>query len=165
MRARTPIAALTLSAAGLVALVMHEGYTDKAVQPLPGDKWTQGFGSTEREDGSPVKPGDRTTPPQALRRALADIETRERSLRRCIHVELYQHEYDVYVDFAYNVGVSRFCASTMAAKINARDYAGACAEFDRWYVFQGRDCRDPANRCRGLVERRGKQRAGCEGRG
>ena len=158
-RRRTSIAALVLSAAGLVGIVVHEGYTDRAVVPVPGDVPTIGFGTTEG-----VKIGDKTTPPVALERALRDVTKFEGAVKRCVHVPLTQDEYDVYVDQAYNVGASAFCNSTMVNKLNAEDYAGACAEFDRWYKFQGKDCRNRANKCYGLVERRAQSRAKCEGR-
>lgn len=48
---RIAIGALALSAAALVGLAQREGYTDRAVQPLPGDKWTNGFGSTTNDAG------------------------------------------------------------------------------------------------------------------
>ena len=63
--ARITIAALALSAAGLVGLVQYEGYTDRAVIPVPGDVPTIGFGTTEG-----VSMGDRTTP-HALRHSFA----------------------------------------------------------------------------------------------
>lgn len=159
MKARIAVAALSLSAAGLVSIALHEGYTDRAVQPLPGDKPTIGFGTTEG-----VKMGDRITPPQALARALSDVQKFEGALKRCIRVPMHQHEYDAFLSFSYNVGSSAFCNSTMARKLNAGDYGGACAEFSRWTFFQGKDCRDPAHRCGGLVERRAEERAKCEGK-
>jgi lysozyme len=146
-----------------VGIVAHEGYTDRAVRPLPGDVPTVGFGSTTRPDGAPVRLGDTTTPPQALARALADVQRFEGALRRCVTVPLHQHEYDSFLSLAYNVGDAAFCRSTLVRRLNAGDYAGACAEFDRWTYFQGRDCRDPANRCTGLAKRRAEERAKCEG--
>ena len=164
MKVRTAVGALSLSAAGLVGIVLHEGYTDRPVQPLPGDKATIGFGTTTRPDGSPVQPGDRITPPQALARALADVQKFDGALKRCVTVPLHQHEYDAFLSFAYNVGERGFCNSTMVRRLNAGDYVGACAEFSRWTFFQGKDCRDPANRCGGLVQRRAEERAKCEGK-
>ena len=52
---RRAVAALTLSAAALVGIVLHEGYTDRAVIPVKGDVPTIGFGTT-----SGVKIGDTT---------------------------------------------------------------------------------------------------------
>ena len=159
MKARIAVAALSLSAAGLVSIALHEGYTDRAVQPLPGDKPTIGFGTTEG-----VKMGDRITPPQALARALSDVQKFEGALKQCVKVPMHQHEYDAFLSFSYNVGAGKFCGSTMARKLNAGDYGGACAEFSRWTLFQGKDCRDPAHKCGGLVERRADERAKCEGK-
>lgn len=161
---RRAVAGLVLSGAGLVSIALHEGYTDRAVRPLPTDVPTVGFGTTTRADGSPVQMGDTTTPAQALARALADVQRFEGALRQCVRVPLHQHEYDAFLSFAYNVGAGKFCGSTLVRKVNAGDYAGACAEFDRWVFFQGKDCRDPVNRCGGLVERRADERAKCEGK-
>ena len=158
MKGRLAVGSLVLSAAGLVGLVVQEGYTDRAVQPLPGDKWTVGFGTT-----GGVKPGDSTTPPKALERALRDIQQFEGALKSCVTAPLTQTEFDVYLDFSYNVGSAAFCGSTMVRKLNAGDYAGACAEFDRWMMFQGKDCRIRSNKCYGLVERRAEARAKCLG--
>ena len=58
-----------VSAAALVGIVLHEGYTDRAVIPVKGDVPTIGFGTT-----TGVKLGDTTTPPKALARALTDVQ-------------------------------------------------------------------------------------------
>lgn len=151
--ARISVAALSLSATGLVAITSYEGYTNKAVIPIPGDVPTLGFGTTKG-----VRMGDSITPPVALRRALDELQTDyESGVKRCVHVPLYQHEYDAYASLAYNVGVTAFCNSTLVKKANAEDYAGACAEFDRWIYAGGRVVP-------GLVNRRKKERAMCEGR-
>lgn len=133
MTNRVLLASLTLSAAALVGLVVHEGYTDVAVQPLPGDKWTNGFGTTEG-----VKPGDRTTPVKALARALQDVQKFEGALKQCVKVPLHQHEYDAYVSLSYNIGSTAFCSSTLVRKLNAEDYEGACREILRWDKFKGK---------------------------
>jgi len=162
-RIRVAASGLALSAAALVGLALNEGYTTTAVQPLPGDKWTNGFGSTTNDAGQPLKPGEATTPQQALARKLRDVQAFEGALRRCVTVPLYQYEFDAYIRVSYNIGSRAFCSSTMVRKLNAGDYAGACAEIYRWTMFQGRDCKDPANRCAGLARRRAEERAMCEG--
>lgn len=146
-RPRILLATLALSAAGFVGIAMNEGYTDKAVIPIPGDVPTLGFGTTEG-----VKMGDHTTPPKALARALTDVGKYEGALHRCVHVPLHQYEYDAYVDLAYNIGATKFCGSTLVKKLNALDYAGACAEISRWV-------KQPE-----LAARRARTRALCEGR-
>ena len=157
---RLSIAALALSAAGFVGIALNEGYSDKAITPVPGDVPTIGFGTTEG-----VKPGDTTTPPKALARALQDVSKYEGAIKRCVTVPLHQYEYDSYVDLAYNVGPGAFCGSTLVKKLNAEDYPGACAEILRWRFYQGRDCSAPENKrlCGGLWTRRQQENARCKG--
>ena len=149
---RTFIGALALSAAGLIALVAHEGYTDKAVVPVPGDRPTVGFGSTFNPDGSPVKMGDTVTPQKALRMTLAHVGKDELNLKRCVTGELSQAEYDLLVDFAYWRGSGGACRSEVVQAINRRDYLAQCEAYLNLDSRRaaGKDCKDPANRCRGV---------------
>lgn len=148
---RMMAAALSLSAAGLVGLVGYEGYTDRAVIPIPGDVPTLGFGTTEG-----VRMGDTTTPDKALARALTDVQAFEGALKECVKVPLHQHEYDVYVSLAYNIGPGAFCGSTLVKKLNAGDYVGACEQIPMWRKAGGKVIP-------GLVKRRAKERAECLG--
>lgn len=148
---RTQLASLTLSAAALVGIALHEGYRDNAYIPVPGDVPTIGFGTT---DG--VKLGDRTTPPQALARALQDVQKFEGALKQCVTVPLHQHEYDAYISLSYNIGSGAFCGSTLVRKLNAGDYAGACKEILRWDKFKGKPLR-------GLTLRRQQEYRLCTG--
>lgn len=159
---RAGILTLALSAAGFVGIAINEGYSDRAIIPVPGDVPTIGFGSTEG-----VRPGDTTTPPKALARALQDVSKYESALKGCIRVPLHQYEYDAYVDLAYNVGPGAFCGSTLVKRLNAEDYAGACAEILRWRYYQGRDCAAPENKrlCGGLLTRRQQENQKCLGAG
>lgn len=133
---RVKIAGLSLSAIALVGIALHEGYSDRAYTPVPGDVPTIGFGTTEG-----VKPGDTITPPKALQRALQDVQKYEGALKRCVKVPLHQHEYDAYISLSYNIGPTAFCNSTLVRKLNAEDYAGACAEILRWDKFKGQPLR------------------------
>lgn len=143
--------AVGLSAIGLVAILMHEGYSEKAITPVPGDVPTIGFGTTEG-----VKMGDRITPPKAVARALTDVQKFEGALRKCVKVPLSQGEYDAYVNLAYNIGPKAFCNSTLVVKLNAQDYAGACTEILKWDKFQGKPLR-------GLTLRRQEEYRMCTG--
>ena len=149
---RLAVALLALSAAGLIGLVSHEGYTDKAVIPIPGDRPTMGFGSTFNPDGTPVKMGDSTTPQKALRMTLAHIGKDELQLKRCVTGALSQVEYDTLVDFAYWRGSGGACRSEVVQAINRGDYAASCAAYLALDSRRaaGKDCKDPANRCRGV---------------
>lgn len=131
-KSRMAISVLTLSAAALVGIVAHEGYSDSAYTPVPGDVLTIGFGTTEG-----VKLGDKITPTKALERALKDVNKFEGAVRQCVTVPLHQHEYDAYISLSYNIGARAFCASTLVKKLNGGDYEGACAEILRWDKFKG----------------------------
>ena len=150
-KARVVVAALALSASAFVGLLTAEGYRGEAYIPIKGDVPTIGFGTTEG-----VKLGDKITPVQALGRAVADVEKFEGAVRQCVKVPLYQHEYDAYISFSYNVGASAFCRSTLVKKLNQSDYEGACKELLRWDMAGGR-------RIEGLTKRRQKEYRQCTG--
>mgnify|MGYP006355188015 FL=1 len=75
----------------------------------------------------------------------------------CVTRPLQQHESAAFLSFAFNVGVSNFCKSTLARKANAGDMTGACAELSKWTLSKGRELP-------GLVARRAAERRLCEGR-
>lgn len=151
-RQRIAVTLLTLSAAGLVGIVSHEGYTDKAIVPVPGDRWTVGFGSTFNPDGTPVKMGDTVTPQRALRMSMAHIDKDEAGLKRCVTGQLSQTEYDILVDFAYWRGTGGTCRSEVVQHINAGRYADACAAYLNLDSRRatGKDCAQPGSGCRGV---------------
>lgn len=151
MRQRVTLAALTLSAAGLVGIAVHEGYRSDAYIPVPGDVPTIGFGTTQG-----VRMGDTITPTAALQRKLDDVRKFEGALKQCVRVPLHQHEYDAYVSLSYNIGSGAFCGSTLVRLLNAGDYAGACDQILRWDRFQGRALP-------GLTARRQAEHRQCKG--
>lgn len=167
---RTAIVALTLSASAFVSLVTSEGWSDKAIIPVPGDVWTIGFGTT---DG--VKKGDKIDPITAVVRAQRDVTKFESEIKKCVTAPLYQHEYDAYTEFAYNIGGAKFCSSSIPAKINAGQYEEACKtllEFTCGPAIEatrakpGQPCyskRKPMRQLPGLVKRRQKEYKTCTG--
>ena len=151
MKRRLAVAALSLSAAGLVGIANFEGFSEKAYIPVAGDVPTIGFGSTEG-----VKMGDTITVPKALERLHRDTDKAESAIGRCVTVPLSQGEYDAFASFAFNVGAEAFCSSTLVKRLNAGDYAGACQELKRWVYVDGR-------RVQGLVNRREAEYRMCMG--
>lgn len=149
MYKRSEVTALTLSAAALVAIVMHEGYRETAYIPVAGDVPTIGFGTTQG-----VKPGDKITPPVALQRALNDAERFQGALKQCVKVPLTQNEYDAYISLSYNIGPTAFCGSTLVKKLNAGYYPEACAEILKWDKFKGKPLA-------GLTKRRQEEYTKC----
>lgn len=125
-KTRITVAALAVSAAALVGIATHEGYRGEAYRDAAGIP-TIGYGET-----AGVKMGDKTTPERALVQLLESTEKHADAIRQCIHVPLYQHEFDAYISLAYNIGTGAFCRSTLVKKLNAKDYARACEEIKRW---------------------------------
>lgn len=162
---RMAVAALSLSAAGLVGIVLHEGYSDVAIIPTKGDRPTVGFGSTFREDGSSVQMGDRITPPRAVARTAAHIAKDESGLKRCVTAPMSQVEYDILVDFSYQYGVAATCRSSMVRFTNDGLYREACDAYALYKRSQGRDCSQPEHwgpgGCKGVWLRNMERRTKC----
>lgn len=172
-KTRTAIAALALSATGLVYIAQREGYSERAYpDPVHGAAVpTVGFGTT-----GGIKAGDTLPPVRALIRLRADASDYELALKRCLGVPLYQYEFDAFVGLAYNVGAAAVCKnnertgpSTIVRQLQTFDYAGACNAillYDRaGPVNKPQDrCSHPDNRtCRGVWADRQHLQAMCLG--
>ena len=171
---RIAIAALALSATGLVYVAQREGYSEKAYpDPVHGTKVaTVGFGTT-----GGVKMGDTLPPVRALVRLRADASEKELALKRCMgDVVLYQREWDAFVGLSHNTGTTPVCKnndrtgpSTIVSRLQAGDHKGACEAillYDRaGPVNKPQDrCSHPDNRtCRGVWTDRQHLRSMCLG--
>lgn len=171
---RIAVAALALSATGLVYIAQREGYSEQAYpDPVHGTKVaTAGFGST-----AGIRMGDTLPPVRALVRLRADAAEHEVALRRCFgDVALYPHEWDAFVGLAHNAGATAVCKngdrtgpSTIVRRLQAGDYPGACNAillYDRaGPVNRPQDrCSHPDNRtCRGVWTDRQRLQAMCLG--
>lgn len=87
----------------------------------------------------------------------ADMWKHDAEMMACIKVPLTDGQRAAFLSFSFNVGTGAFCGSTLARKLNAGDYAGACAELSKWVYAGGKAYP-------GLVRRREAERALCEGR-
>ena len=163
MKTRIAAALLSLSAMGLIAIVSDEGYVSQAMIPTQGDRPTIGFGSTFHTDGKPVKLGQTTTPVNALVTAQAHISREEEAFRRSLPgAQLSQAEYDIYVDFVYQYGMSNWNSSTMRKQILAGNYPAACNALLMWKRAAGYDCSTPGNtRCPGVWTRQVARHSKC----
>lgn len=129
---RMSVGALGISASLLVSIALNEGYRGEAYKDAVGVP-TVGYGETK---GVSMK--SKTSPDRALVQLLSSANRHADDIRQCISVPLYQHEFDAYVSLAYNIGAKNFCHSTLARKLNAKDYAGACTEIRRWNKAGGK---------------------------
>ena len=162
-KGRIIVAALSLSAMGLVGLALDENYVGQAMIPTKGDVPTLGFGSTTHADGRPVRLGDTTTPAKALARTLAYIQVDEADMRKTLEgVALHQAEYDVYIDWRYQYGATAWRNSSMLRELRAGHYPAACQALLKYRFSGGYDCSTPGNRvCAGVWTRQLKRHAAC----
>lgn len=149
------VAALTLSAVGLVGIAGWETYRGEAYYATPHEREvgisTIGWGSTEG-----VKPTDRTTPDRALVRLVQTTSAFEEQLKACLNpgAEITQGQWDALVSWAFNIGTGAACKSTLVRKLNAGQEW--CRELLRWD-------RQAGQVLPGLTKRRQKEYQQCVG--
>jgi len=102
-----------------------------------------------------VKLGQRATTEQCK----AMLETRVvedfiPAVEKCISRPMPPEREAAFVSFAYNVGVARFCASSIALRYNVGDEQGACDALLQYVYAHG-------IKLPGLVKRREEERALC----
>lgn len=105
-------------------------------------------------DDQTMKPGRKFTAEEC--RAMLDEDLlRHADALDCIKQPMTDPQKAAFLSFAFNVGQSKFCASTLVRKANEGDMAGACAELSRWTYAGGQQLP-------GLVKRRQAERELCE---
>lgn len=137
-----------LSAAGLIAIAVFEGFSSAPYKDT-GGVWTNGFGNTHNAQKK-----------VSVQEALTDLKkntiSAENAVNRCITQEMPQRHFDAFVSLTYNIGNQAFCKSTLVRKYNAGDTYGACRQILRWVYVKGR-------RVQGLANRRQKEYLTCVG--
>lgn len=162
MKARYPVAVLSLSAAAIVSLWSEEGWMETAAVPTKNDRCTNGFGSTFKEDGSEVLCGEKIDPVRAAKRSLIHITKDETKLKQCIKGEMTKDEYDRILNFSYQYGTDATCKSSMVKHINAGQYAKACEAYLLYKYSGGFDCSTPNNKvCSGVWKRSLERKESC----
>ena len=142
---------MQISKAGLDLIKQFEGLYLKAYR-CPAGVPTIGYGHT-----AGVAMGQTITQQQADDYLRRDVRQFERAVARLVTVPLTQGQFDALVSFAFNLGEGALAQSTLLRLLNAGDYAGAAAQFDRWNKAGGRVLP-------GLVRRRAAERALFEAR-
>lgn len=144
---RVAVALLTLSASGFGTWKAHEAFRPSPYIPTAGDVPTIGYGSTHYGNGVRVKLDDPPlTEDQAARLARSLLSYDEQLFRASLPgVELYQHEYDAYVDFIGQYGIGNWYTSSMRRNLRAGQYRAACDSLLLWRRQGGRDCSLPEN--------------------
>lgn len=120
---------MNISDQGLELIKDREGCVLKPYRDSVG-VWTDGVGNTVG-----VIPGG---PPITMEKAMADLrrnlEVAAAAIEQNVIVSLEPHQREALLSFIFNVGVAAFVHSTLLRLLNAGDYAGAAAQFDRWHI-------------------------------
>ena len=98
-----------------------QAYMDSAGVP------TLGYGHTHG-----VTLGMTCTQDEAEQWLQQDIQVAAQAVNGMVTVALTQPEFDALVDFAFNLGTGNLQKSTLLRLLNAGDYKGAAAEFEKW---------------------------------
>lgn len=151
MSNRALIAKIGAAAAALVVstVAFYEGKVNRTyVDPV--GVLTSCYGHT----GPELRKGQVFTDEQCLAQLQTDLVKHATALE-CIKHPLTDGQRAAFVSFAFNVGNSAFCGSTLVRKANVGDIEGACAELSRWTYAGGKQLP-------GLVKRRTAERKQCE---
>ena len=145
LRTRTATTLLALSAAGVGAIVVHEGMQKTAYRDPVGIV-TVCAGHTKT-----AKLGQVKTDAQCAELLRQDTAEAQEVVRTLVKVKLTQEQFDALVSFVFNVGSTNFRSSTLLRRINAGACWPAGAEFDKWVYAKG-------TKLPGLVIRRADER-------
>lgn len=137
-------AALAVSTVAVYEGKVNRTYVD------PVGVLTSCYGHT----GPELRTGQAFTDEQCLAQLQADLVKHAVALD-CIKQPLSDGQKAAFLSFAFNVGNSAFCGSTLVRKANVGDIGGACAELSRWTYAGGKQLP-------GLVKRRAAERRLCE---
>ena len=117
---------------GLALIKSFEGFSARPYL-CPAGIPTIGYGATYYPDGRRVTMQDRpVTEADATAMLRSMLASYEAGVTRYVQVPLTQGQYDALVSFAYNLGLAALKSSTLLRLLNARNYAGAAAQFARW---------------------------------
>lgn len=147
--ARSAVAVLGISAAGLGFIQHEEGTVNRAYLDSIG-KPTICTGHT----GPEVRLGLVYSDAQCAELLRTDANSAAAAVKRTIKVPLYQYEFDALVSFCFNVGNYNCTTSTMFKLINQGRYDEAGPQLLRWRYAGGKDCSVRANNCYGVYTRR-----------
>lgn len=126
---------MTTSQAGIDLIELAEGFSPRLY--LDQGHPCIGYGCDLSNEEAATYEGcviDRDEGAALLRSRVTPIED---AINHLVTAPLTQNQFDALVDFCYNEGIGAFSRSTLLAKLNSGDTAGAALEFLRWDVAGG----------------------------
>ena len=138
---------MILGAAGLALIKSFEQCRLAAYQDQRG-VWTIGWGHT----GPAVTAQSVCSQADADAWLLQDTYAAQKAVNATVDVAITQNQFDALVSFTFNVGAGSEAHSTLVAKLNGGDTAGAADQFLVWDKVNG-------VQNAGLARRRAAERA------
>jgi lysozyme len=130
----------------LEMLAHHEGVRQKPYR-CPAGLWTVGVGHLIGDGLTLPDSWNRTFSLEEVYAILAeDVRKFERGVGRYINVQLTQNQFDALVSFAFNLGLGTLQRSTLRAKLNRGDKAGAIESLLKYNKAGGKVLRGLDNR-------------------
>lgn len=154
----------------VLALVVAGAGAGAIAQQLIGER--EGLALTAYQDGARVwticrghtegvRPGLTATREECDRLFASDLGRFIDQVDGLVKVPLPDIRRAAVVSFCFNVGTGACARSTFLRKLNDGHGAAACDEIPKWIHVAGKDCRDPASHCRGIVTRRTEEAELC----
>lgn len=148
---RVGIGAAAVAALAVSFVTLHEGIVTRTYADPVGIPTV-----CAGETGPHVRYGQTYTVSQCMAMLDKRLQSTWRGVERCISVTLEPHQAMAILSFAYNVGITAACRSTLIALLNRGEPAAVwCAQLSRWIYANGR-------KLPGLVTRRAAEREICE---
>jgi lysozyme len=119
----------------------HKALPDGRAKPYlcPAKVPTIGFGTTYWTDGRKVKLSDDAITKEVGRQLLLrQLQTYADCVDRAIKVPMHPWMRAACISLAYNIGTGAFAKSTLARRINAREWSGCTEAFCRYKIGGGR---------------------------
>ena len=105
----------------------------------PAGVATIGYGTTVYPNGKRVRITDHPiTKEKAEAYFNYSIGEVEKAVERLVTAPLQDCMFDALVSFVYNIGVTKFSASTLLKRLNECDYLAACDEIAKWHHANGK---------------------------
>jgi lysozyme len=148
---------MQISDKAIAVIRHHEGVRNKPYR-CPAKLWTIGVGHVlypdqavlriDARDGYRLRPeDDRVFSAEEVNGILrADLARFESGVRKLATVPLTQGMYDCLVSFSFNVGLGTLQRSTLRAKLNRGDKAGAAEELLKYCMAGGKILKGLQNR-------------------
>ena len=130
-KAAASLAALAISASGIVLIKHHEG------RPAAGYRDPVGIVTACYGHTATAVLGKRYSDAECEALLRADLKKTEAAVKRLVKVTITQDQYDALVSLVFNVGEGAFANSTLLRRLNAGQCLAAADEFLRWNKAKG----------------------------